>query len=254
MNALDKPLISVIMPAYNCAQYIQGAIDSALKQNMPIELLVINDCSKEDLDPIMEQYAEDPRVRYLKNQRNLGAAGSRNRGISLAQGEYVAFLDSDDIWIEGKLEKQWKAMQERGCILCATARELMTPEGKNTGKIFPVKEKITYKEMLKHNSIACSSVMVKTEVAKEFPMHHDHDSHEDYIMWLEILEKYKTVCGINEPLLRYRVSNTGKSGSKWKSAKMTFKVYRYMGFGWTKSFLCFGSYAMHGIWKYFIKK
>ena len=63
MNALDKPLISVIMPAYNCAQYIQDAIDSALKQNMPIELLVINDCSKEDLDPIMEQYAEDPRVR-----------------------------------------------------------------------------------------------------------------------------------------------------------------------------------------------
>ena len=142
---MDKPLISVIMPAYNCAQYIQDAIDSALKQNMPIELLIINDCSKEDLDPIMEQYAEDPRVRYLKNQRNLGVAGSRNRGISLAQGEYVAFLDSDDIWIEGKLEKQWKAMQESGCILCATARELMTPEGKNTGKIFPVKEKITYK-------------------------------------------------------------------------------------------------------------
>ncbi len=251
---MDKPLISVIMPAYNCAQHIQGAIDSALGQNMPIELLVINDCSKDDLDQVMEQYAEDSRIRYLKNQKNLGAAGSRNRGVGLAKGEYVAFLDSDDLWLEGKLEKQWQVMKESGCALCATARELMTLEGVCTGKIFPVTEKIRYKDLLKHNSIACSSVMIKTEVAKEFPMHHDKDSHEDYIMWLEILGKYKEACGINEPLLRYRVSNTGKSGSKWQSAKMTFKVYRYMGFGWGRSFLCFGSYVLHGIWKYFLKR
>lgn len=123
-----------------------------------------------------------------------------------------------------------------------------------TGRIFTVADRITYRDLLKHNSIACSSVMVKTRVAREFPMHHDQDSHEDYIMWLEILGKYQNACGVNEPLLRYRVSSTGKSGSKWQSAKMTLKVYRYMGFGWGKSFMCFGSYVLHGIWKYFIKK
>ena len=254
MNTLDKPLISIVMPAYNCAHYIQGAIDSALGQAVPIELLVINDCSKDNLDQVMERYADNPKVRYIQNESNLGAAGSRNRGIKLARGEYIAFLDADDIWRRGKLERQWQAIQESGCVLCATARELMTPEGVCTGRIFAVAERITYRNLLRHNSIACSSVMIKAEVAREFPMHHDKDSHEDYIMWLEILKKYKEACGINEPLLLYRVSNTGKSGSKWHSARMTFKVYRYMGFGWGKSFLYFGSYALHGVWKYFLKR
>lgn len=251
---MDKPMISVVMPAYNCARYIQEAIDSVLIQNVEYELLVINDCSKDDLDYVMEQYVNEPRIRYIKNEKNLGAAESRNRGVRLAQGEYIAFLDADDIWVEGKLQKQYQAMQESGCVLCATARELMTSEGVCTGRIFPVLNIISYRDMLKHNSIACSSVMLKTDVAKEFPMHHDQDSHEDYIMWLEILGKYKKACGVNEPLLKYRVSNTGKSGSKWQSAKMTFNVYRYMGFGWAKAFLCFGSYVLHGIWKYFLKK
>jgi teichuronic acid biosynthesis glycosyltransferase TuaG len=76
------------------------------------------------------------------------------------------------------------------------------------------------------------------------------DSHEDYILWLKILQVHGFACGINEPLLRYRLSNTGKSGSKLKSAKMTFMVYRYMGFGLPKSILCFCSYALHGVRKY----
>ena len=80
-------------------------------------------------------------------------------------------------------------------------------------------------------------------------MEHE-DSHEDYITWLKILKKYGRACGVNEPLLKYRLSTTGKSGSKWKSAGMTWKVYRYMGFGLIKSFFCFCSYAIHGVWKY----
>ena len=77
------------------------------------------------------------------------------------------------------------------------------------------------------------------------------DSHEDYIMWLKVLRKYKKAKGINEPMLRYRLSNTGKSGSKFHSAKMTFMVYRYMGFSLLKSLLCFCNYAFHGVKKYY---
>ena len=77
------------------------------------------------------------------------------------------------------------------------------------------------------------------------------DSHEDYIMWLQVLRKYGDARGINEPLLRYRLSNTGKSGSKLHSAKMTFMVYRYMGFSMPKSLLCFASYAINGVKKYY---
>lgn len=246
-----RPLVSVVMPAYRCAGTIRQAIDSALNQQVPVEILVIDDCSDDELEQIvMEAYRDIPEVIYRKNPHNMGAAQSRNRGVEMAKGQYVAFLDADDCWTPGKLKKQLKRMEDSGAVLCATARELMTPEWVSTGKVIPVKERITYRELLKHNSINCSSVLIRTEVTREFPMHHE-DSHEDYIMWLEVLQKYDYAVGINEPMLKYRLSNTGKSGSKLHSAKMTFLVYRYMGFGWLRSFWCFCSYAFHGIKKYY---
>jgi len=248
---MEKPLVSVIMPAYRCADIIPLSIDSALCQNVPMEIIVINDCSPDNLDEVMARYADVPEVVYIKNEHNLGASGSRNRGVSLARGEYVAFLDSDDQWEPGKLHKQLAALEKSGTVLCATGRELLTPEGVRTGRIIPVPEEITYRELLKHNCINCSSVLMKAEVAKEFPMQHE-DSHEDYIMWLQILTKYRTAAGVNEPLLLYRTSNTGKSGSKLHSAKMTFRVYRYMGFGPVKSLACFCSYALHGVYKHYL--
>lgn len=246
---MKEPLISVIIPAYRCGNYIARAIDSALSQNVALEVIVIDDCSDDNLEQVMAAYTGNPAVIYVKNQQNLGAAQSRNRGVAMARGRYVAFLDGDDCWRDGKLQKQLTAMERTGAVLCSTARELMTPEGECTGRVIPVKTEIRYRELLKHNSINCSSVVLETAVAREFPMHHE-DSHEDYVLWLEILRKYKTACGINEPLLLYRLSSTGKSGSKLHSAKMTFRVYRYMGFGWIKSCACFCSYALHGAYKY----
>lgn len=246
---MKKPLVSVVIPAYNCAGTIGKAIDSALNQDVEVEIIVVDDCSADGLEAALEPYLQNPAVLYLRNQENLGAAGSRNLGVARASGDYVAFLDADDSWRPGKLAKQLLAMEQSGAVLCATARELMDAAGRLSGKVIPVKERITYRELLKHNSISCSSVLMKAEVAREFPMHHE-DSHEDYIMWLEILQKYGFACGVNEPLLVYSLSNTGKSGSKLKSAAMTFKVYRYMGFGMIKSCLCFCSYAFQGVKKY----
>ena len=250
---MNKVKVSVIIPAYNCADFISKAIDSALIQNVPLEIIVLNDCSMDHLDDVMRKYQGNDKVKYIKNHQNLGAAKTRNKGVNLARGEYVAFLDGDDYWEVHKLDKQLKLMEETQTVLCSTARELMTPEGKRTGRVIPVKKTITYKELLKHNSINCSSVLIKTEVAKEFPMCHE-DSHEDYIMWLQILKKYGKACAVNEPLLKYRLSNQGKSGSKLQSAAMTFKVYRYMGFGVMKSLMCFASYAFHGVKKYYLSK
>ena len=249
---MREPLISVVIPAYNCADVIGSAIDSALAQSVALEILVLDDGSSDELEAVMAGYEGNEAVRFAKNEKNLGAAATRNRGVSLARGKYVAFLDADDYWTEDKLSRQLARMEQTGCVLCCTARELMTPEGELTGKLIPVKEQISYRELLKHNSINCSSVLILTEVAREFPMHHD-DSHEDYIMWLEVLRKYGFACGINEPLLKYRLSNSGKSGNKLHSAKMTYKVYRYMGFGVLKSMACFCSYAFHGVKKYFFR-
>ena len=247
---MSEPLISVVIPAYNCARVIGRAIDSALKQKVALEILVLDDGSSDDLEAVMAGYQGNEAVRFAKNEKNLGAAATRNRGVTLARGKYVAFLDADDYWTEDKLSRQHALMEQTGYVLCCTARELMTPEGELTGKVIPVKEIITYRELLKHNSINCSSVLIRTDVAREFPMHHD-DCHEDYIMWLEVLRKYETACGINEPMLKYQLSNSGKSGNKLHSAKMTFMVYRRMGFSMAKSVACFCSYAFHGVKKYF---
>ena len=248
-----NPLVSVIMPAYRCAGTIGAAIDSALAQEVDLEVIVVNDRSPDDLEQVLSAYREDPRVVIVTNEANMGAARSRNRGVAMARGKYVAFLDSDDLWTPGKLAAQLKVLEESGSVLCCTARELMTPEGELTGKILPVAETITYNDLLKHNSINCSSVVFRTDVAREFPMDHE-DSHEDYILWLRVLKKYGPARGINQPMLRYRLSNTGKSGSKLHSAKMTFMVYRYMGFSLPKSIACFASYAFNGVKKYYFAR
>lgn len=245
---MEKPKVSVIIPAHNCAGTIGRAVRSALRQQVPLEILVIDDCSEDNLEQAMEEFAAEP-VLFLKNERNLGASGTRNRGVRLAKGEYVAFLDADDWWEDGKLQKQLERLRETGFVLCSTARELAEPDGRLTGRVIPVTETITYRQMLHQNCINCSSVLLKTEVAREFPMEHE-DSHEDYIAWLKILKKYHMACAVNEPLLKYRLTNSGKSGSKLKSAKMTYQAYRYAGFGKWKSAWYFLCYAVNGALKY----
>ena len=247
-----NPVVSVIIPAYSCENYISLAIDSALNQGVELEIIVINDCSPDGVDDVMSRYADEPSVIYLKNEVNLGAAETRNKGVRLARGEYIAFLDADDYWEADKLKIQLELMKRSGTVLCSTARELITPDGRLTGKTVPVKSEITYKDLLKQNCINCSSVVIKRDVALEFPMHHAEDSHEDYIMWLEVLKKYRKASAVNKPLLKYRLSSTGKSGNKLHSAKMTFRVYRYMGFSLPKSVACFISYAFFGVKKYLL--
>lgn len=248
VTAYEVP-VSVVMPCYNAAKTVKTAIDSVLSQGLDLELIVVNDCSKDNTAQVLQEYAADPRVIIVENTEQLGAAGSRNRAVSMARGEYVAFLDSDDYWAEGKLIAQMDLLKKTGCVLCCTGRELMQPDGQLTGRIIHVKEQVTYEELLKHNSINCSSVVIKREAIRAFPMEHE-DSHEDYITWLKVLRIYGPAVGIDEPMLKYRLSATGKSGSKFKSARMTYKVYGYMGFGKIKSLRCFISYALHGVWKY----
>lgn len=247
---MTEPLVSVVMPAYGCAGTISRALASALDQDVPLEVIVINDRSPDDLEAALAPWLEDSRVVCVTNEENMGAAKSRNRGVAMARGRYIAFLDADDAWLPGKLRRQVELLEQTGSVLCCTARELMGPGWEPDGRVLPVKPVITYKELLRHNSIACSSVLIRAEAARAFPMDHE-DSHEDYIMWLRVLRAYGPARGINEPLLRYRLSDSGKSGSKLHSAKMTFLVYRYMGFGLPRSLFYFCRYALHGVQKYY---
>lgn len=256
-------LVSVVMPVHNNASTIVDAIRSALHQDMhfestqqvgrgsvqELEVVVIDDGSTDGLEKVEQRFSGDRRVHFYHNEVRLGAAKSRNRGVLRARGKYVAFLDADDIWAPDKLKKQFARIYETGAVLCCTGRELMNPDGTLTGRVIGVKQTISYRDLLWHNQINCSSVVLPTEVARKYPMIHE-DSHEDYITWMQVLRSYGEAAGIDEPLLKYRLSQTGKSGSKFKSAAMTYRAYRYMGFGTVKSVLLFISYALHGIWKY----
>lgn len=248
-----KPIVSVIIPAFYCSDYIEMALESVLKQRVPLEILVISDAQDDKLDNIMEKYCQLKNVIYLKNNVNLGVAETRNIGVRASSGEYVAFLDADDWWKPNKLEKQLLLLERTESVLCYTGRELVNDDGSKCGKIIHVKERINYQQLLRHNSIVCSSVMIRKNVLIEFPMKCSK-LHEDYITWLSILEKYKYACGINEPLINYRLSKGGKSRNKIKSAQMTFGVYRYLGYSRWKAFLLTNSHLLHGIIKYTVKK
>lgn len=247
-------LISVIIPAYQAEQYIADAVCSALEQNDiapgDIEVIVINDCSPDDTDAAMCPFKDNPAVRYVKNDYNLGVADTRNRGLDMARGRYVAFLDADDWWEPDKLSAQLSLLEETGAPLCCSARVLHQEDGTPTGRTIGVPERITYEQLLHTNVIPCGSVVMPARIAREFYMCHA-ELHEDYILWLRVLKKYGAAVGINKPYLHCRLADGGKSRNKFKSAAMQYGVYRYMGFGRLASLRYLISYAVNGVRKYY---
>ncbi len=248
---MHKPIISIIMPAYQAGRYIAQAIKSVQAQNCkePWELLIIDDASTDNTAEIVRKYTSDPRIRYLRQPGNQGVAAARNRGLMEAQGAYAAFLDADDWWDADKLRLQMACIKRTRTVLCYTGRELMRPDGTSSGRCIPVPERTTYEELLRTNVIPCASVVIRIEAAREFGFVHD-EYHEDYILWLKVLRKYKTAAGVNVPALKSRLSARGKSRNKLKSARMQYGSYRYLGYGPLQAFYYMIFYTLNGLRKY----
>lgn len=224
--------VSVVMPAYNAARYIEASIRSVQAQSITDwELLVVVDGSADGTLKIVQRLAEeDARVRVLINGRNLGTAKSRNRGVAEAKGDWIAFLDSDDLWRRDKLEKQLAlAEREPGAALLYTACAYMDENGKPYTYILRAKPRFTYRDLLRRNLLSCSSVMVKRELMLRYPMAEGF-MHEDYATWLQLLCELPCAYGVDEPLLIYRLSRKSKSGSRVKSGQMIYRSYRYVGY------------------------
>lgn len=226
----NKALVSIVMPAYNCEKYVVEAINSILAQTYRNwELLVLDDGSKDDTLRIIEEFSQkDSRIKALPNGKNMGVSATRNRGIELASGEWIAFLDSDDMWKPEKLEKQFEIVEKEAAEFLFTGSSYINEEGEAYKEIFEVPEKITYKKLRNQNVISCSSVLVKKKYFEHIKMEKD-EMHEDYAVWLRILKLGVTAFGVNEPLLIYRISRNSKSGNKMKTVKMTYKVFRFVG-------------------------
>lgn len=247
-----RSLVSIIMPAYNSAKYVAQSVRSVQSQTYTAwELIIIDDCSCDNTADIVTQLeAGDSRIRVYRNEHNVGVAESRNKGIELAQGEWIAFLDSDDCWTPYKLEHQvFFAYSHEDANFIFTASAFIDENGRRFKWVMNVPERVSYEQLLKHNLISCSSVMLNKNFIKNHKMYND-SIHEDFALWLEILNDGIVAYGINEPLLVYRISSQSKSGNKVKSAMMTFLTYRVSGLNLIYTFYNMLFYLVHGFIKY----
>lgn len=248
----EQPLISIVMPAYNAEKTIREAIESVIAQTYQNwELIVVDDCSTDSTNNLLQCLLEtDTRIKVFHNACNYGVSETRNNGVKQSSGDWIAFLDSDDMWKKEKLQKQINLLKQKtnGDIIF-TGSAFVDNTGKSNTFILKVPDEISYCELLKQNLISCSSALVKKEWLIRYPMKHD-DMHEDYAVWLQILKSGGHAYGVNEPLLVYRLSKNSKSGNKRKAAYMTYRVYRYVGLNFLQALYYFCWYACKNLRKY----
>lgn len=220
-----KPLVSIITPLYNSEKYIAETIESVLAQTYTNwEMIVVDDCSKDNGVRIVEEYQKkDKRIKLYKNEINRGVSYTRNKAIDLADGKYIAFLDSDDLWKKEKLEKQIKFMEDNNVVLSYTAYEKMNEDGSKRGEI-RVPDKLDYNELLKNCLIGFLTAIYRKEELKDFKF--VNSKAEDYIFWLGILKKIDYAYGIDEVLASYRIVNNSRSSNKLDIVKFHWKIYR----------------------------
>lgn len=246
-------MISIIMPAYNAAQYIEESIKSVLSQTYTDwELLIIDDCSTDRTKEIAESYTDAySNIHYYKNKENCGAAKTRNYGVKMASGEWIAFLDSDDCWAPQKLELQIKTAREKQAQFLFTGSAFIDEKSQPLDYYLPAPASIGYRELLKQNVISCSSVMIQKTLIQKYPMKHAARLHEDFAVWLQILRDQPIYAyGIDQPLLIYRISAQSKSGNKLKAAIMTFRVYRCLNLKLLPAFYYWMCYTIRSLKKY----
>lgn len=246
------PLISVIMPAYNAEEFIVEAIASVQAQSVADwELLVIDDCSTDHTCQIVRGIAaNDSRVKLLVNEKNLGAAGSRNRGLDIFRGQYVALLDSDDYWYPHMLEKLLARAEETKADIIYCSYELVDEQGVKVCNDFLVPETTRFRDSIVRNVISCSTSLLTRELAEKyrFPT---NMYHEDIALWFQILRDGGTACGVTEVLAAYRQRTSSKSSNKLTSAARRWVIYRkYLKLPFFKSVWVMAQYAYYGLVKF----
>lgn len=249
----QKPLVSVIMPAYNARRFVDQAISSVRVQTMTNwELIVIDDCSSDGTYEMALCHQEaDSRIHAYQNDVNSGVARTRNRGIDLARGEYIAFLDSDDIWHSDKLEQQIRMITARNAAICYCSYRIIDQWGNKTRPDYIVPDTARFEDILKENYIQCSAMLIPAEVVRDH-MFNTQFYHEDYILGLDILKSGQIAVGCTQPLLDWRYLENSRSFDKKKSAANRWRIYRkYLRLPLYKAAYLFCCYATAGFRKYF---
>ncbi|UAB76396.1 glycosyltransferase family 2 protein [Mesoflavibacter sp. SCSIO 43206] len=233
-----QPLVSIITPMYNSEKFILKTINSVVDQTYSNwELLLIDDGSTDNTIQIVEGFKQKySNIKLLQNSKNLGAAQSRNKGIIEAKGDYIAFLDADDLWKPNKLDLQIQFMQTHNCDVSFSSYEQIDENGKPLNKLVQAIPKLTYNKYIKTNYIGNLTGMYNAKTLGKITSP-DLRKRQDWLLWLAAIKKSsKPALGIQESLAYYRVRQNSMSSNKIELLKYNYLVYKKgLGFSTLKS-------------------
>lgn len=220
-------LVSIIMPSWNAEKYISQSIQSVIDQTYQNwELIIVDDCSADRTDEVVQPYLSDPRIKYLKNEKNLGAALARNRALREAEGEWIAFLDADDLWAPQKIEKQISFMKERGYVLSYTEYEKIDENGEPLRIYVSGPEVVDRRKMYRYDYVGQLTMIYS---ARYFGLIQIKDvkKNNDYAIRLQLFKKPDVKAYLlKENLAKYRVCAKSLSHDKlWKKLKSHFDLF-----------------------------
>ena len=248
---MASDLVSIIVPSYNAATYIGETIRSVIAQTYPEwEMVIADDCSVDQTLESIRSFAQhDARIRFIALTRNGGPAAARNAALEQARGRWIAFLDSDDLWLPEKLARSMAHARRENAALVFTGFRRMSADGARVGHYIGVPRTLSYRQLLGHTAIATSTVLIDRERAGDIRMESVY--YDDFVCWLSILRQGHVAHGLDEDLMRYRVMRGSVSRNKGASARAVWRIYRdTLRLGRLPAAWHFARYAFHALLKY----
>jgi len=229
--------VSIIMPYFNKKKFIKASIDSVLMQSFQnFEIIIIyDDINLDDYQFIKNFEKLDNRIKVIKNMHNLGPGLSRNKGIEVSTGKYIAFLDCDDIWEKDKLKYQIDFMLQNKYILTFSSYNIINSKDQLIGSR-KAKKTISYNDLIWSCDIGLSTVILKKDVFNDYCRFPDLKTKEDYVLWLKLTQKNQNFFGLDRPLTKWRKLDKSQSSNLLQKMKDGFKVYNnYLKFNKVRS-------------------
>ena len=220
-------LVSVIMPSYNSEFFLKESIESVVNQtHSNWEMIIVDDCSKDkSVDIVKEFIKKDSRIQLIVNSVNEGAAVSRNKAIKQAKGDYVAFLDSDDLWLETKLSDQLDFMVNNNYSFTYTYYDQIDELNLFLKSVNKMPIKVNYLDTIKHNKIGCLTVIFKKDAFNDYFMPQIR-KRQDFGLWLKLLKQSEYAYCLPKTLSKYRIRENSISRNKLSLIKFHWELYR----------------------------
>ena len=244
--------VSIIIPVYNAEDFLEETLSSVARQSfIDFECIIIDDVSTDNSLNIAKKFSKkDSRFSVFQNSINGGAGLCRNAGLKHAKGRYVAFLDSDDIWVTNKLEKQIVFMQEKECSITYGAYGNMNFKGVINAIVVSPPKSFSIYSYMSNTSIGLSTSMIDKDRVGDF-IFASRRTRQDCELWINLLSKKHIALRFTDtPCVYYRKHNTQISRNKFKMAMNTFNLYMTQPYlNKTVAFFCFIGYAFNAVKK-----